>query len=77
MSNARSSVSKTARQAARIYDDAIERGKDHPHATRILARAWLGVIWRCWQDDTAYEPARHHALQAMQQTAVQHTAEAA
>lgn len=58
--------------AARIYDDAIARGKDHAHATRILARAWLGVIWRCWQDDTAYEPARHRALQA-----VRHTAEAA
>ena len=56
--------------AARIYDDAIARGKDHPHATRILARAWLGVIWRCWQDDTAYEPARHRALQAMQDTAM-------
>ncbi len=55
--------------AARIYDDAIARGKDHPHATRILARAWLGVIWRCWQDDAAYEPARHHALQAMRVTA--------
>lgn len=55
--------------AARIYDDAIARGKDHPHATRILARAWLGVIWRCWQDDTAYEPARHRALQALLRTA--------
>lgn len=58
--------------AARIYDDAIARGKDHPHATRILARAWIGVIWRCWQDDSAYEPARHRALQA-----VLHPAEAA
>ena len=55
--------------AARVYDDAIARGKDHPHATRILARAWLGVIWRCWQDDTAYEPARHRALQATLPTA--------
>jgi hypothetical protein len=30
---------------------------------RILARAWLDVIWRCWQDHTAYDPARHRALQ--------------
>jgi transposase len=51
--------------AAKIYNDAIARGKDHPHATRILARAWLGVIWRCWQDETAYAPARHGALQAL------------
>ncbi len=29
---------------------------------RILARAWLYVIWRCWQDGTAYDPAKHNAL---------------
>jgi transposase len=51
--------------AAKIYNDAIARGKDHPHATRILARAWLGVIWRCWQDHTAYQPDQHNALQTL------------
>jgi transposase len=49
--------------AARLYDDATARGKDHPHAVRIVARAWLYVIWHCWQDSTAYDPARHKALQ--------------
>jgi transposase len=49
--------------AAQLYNDAIARGKDHPHATRILARAWLYVIWHCWQNHTAYDPARHKALQ--------------
>ena len=49
--------------AAAIYDNARARGKDHPHAVRILARAWLHVIWRCWQDGTAYDPAKHNALQ--------------
>jgi transposase len=49
--------------AARLYDDAIARGHDHPHAVRILARAWLYVIWHCWQDRVAYDPARHKALQ--------------
>jgi transposase len=34
-------------RAAQLYDDAIARGKDHPHATRIVARAWLYVIWHC------------------------------
>jgi transposase len=48
--------------AAAIYDAARARGKDHPHAVRILARAWLYVIWRCWQDGTAYDPAKHNAL---------------
>ncbi|MDK3256606.1 hypothetical protein [Blastococcus capsensis] len=30
---------------------------------RILARAWLYVIWHCWQAGEAYDPARHHAPQ--------------
>src|SRR5712691_12106802 len=41
------------------------RGHDHPHAVRILARAWLFVIWHCWQDGVAYDPARHRALQTL------------
>ena len=49
--------------AARLYDEAIARGKDHPHAVRIVARAWLYIIWHCWQDGVAYDPARHKALQ--------------
>lgn len=55
--------------AAKIYNDAIARGKDHPHATRILARAWLGVIWRCWQTETAYDPDHHGALKTLLNTA--------
>ena len=51
--------------AAKIYNDAIARGKDHPHATRILARAWLSVIWRCWQNETVYDPDQHGALRAL------------
>ncbi|MEV0391470.1 IS110 family transposase, partial [Nonomuraea sp. NPDC050643] len=51
--------------AAQLYNAAIARGKDHPHATRILARAWLYVIWHCWQDGLAYDPAKHGALQAL------------
>lgn len=45
--------------ARRIYDDAIARGKRHPHAVRILARAWVRVIWRMWQDGKAYDITRH------------------
>jgi transposase len=48
-----------------IYRDARDRGKDHPHAIRILARSWVLVIWRCWQDGTAYDPAKHTAAQAL------------
>jgi transposase len=46
-----------------LYQRARARGHDHPHAVRILARAWLYVIWHCWQDGAAYDPARHKALQ--------------
>jgi len=42
-----------------LYRRARERGADHPHATRILARAWLRVLWRCWQDRALYDPAQH------------------
>ncbi len=49
--------------ATAIYDEARARGKDRPHAVRITARAWIYVIWRCWQDSVAYDPAKHNALQ--------------
>ena len=45
--------------AAAVYARAVARGCDHPHAIRILARAWARVLWRCWQDATPYDPARH------------------
>lgn len=51
--------------AERVYRDAIDRGADHPHAIRILAKAWCRVIWRCWQDREAYDPNRHGALQRL------------
>lgn len=54
--------------AAKIYKDAINRGKRHPHATRILARAWIRVIWRCWHDGTAYNPGLHQAAVMLQAT---------
>lgn len=46
-----------------LYQQARTRGHDHPHAVRILGRAWANVIWRCWQDGVAYDPTRHNALQ--------------
>jgi transposase len=47
--------------AADIYNRARAAGKDHPHAVRILARAWIRIIWRCWHDNTPYDPAKHGA----------------
>lgn len=44
--------------ADRIYRDARARGCRHAHAIRILARAWLRVIWACWHTNTPYDPSR-------------------
>ncbi|MFG2848269.1 IS110 family transposase, partial [Kitasatospora sp. NPDC048296] len=46
-------------RAAEIYNDARARKKRHPHAVRILARAWLRVIWACRRDGTCYDPVTH------------------
>lgn len=48
-----------------IYTRARARGCDHPHAIRILGRAWLRVLWRIWQDQRPYDPARHGNLQRL------------
>lgn len=51
--------------AAKVYNDARAAGKDHPHATRILARAWIRVIWPCWINGVPYDPALHGAAAAL------------
>jgi transposase len=55
--------------AAHVYAQARARGCDHPHAIRILARAWLRVIWRAWIDRKPYDPAQHRAAQMLLKTA--------
>jgi transposase len=55
--------------AATVYAKARARGCDHPHAVRILSRAWLRVIWRAWIDRKPYDPARHGGAQLLLQTA--------
>jgi transposase len=51
--------------ARQRYQQLRADGKSHPHAERILARTWTHIIWRCWQDHTPYDPARHGALQRL------------
>jgi hypothetical protein len=51
--------------AAHVYNRARARGCDHPHAVRILARAWVRVIWRAWTDRKPYDPTRHGAAQLL------------
>jgi transposase len=47
--------------AADIYRRAKQRGCRHPHAIRILARAWIRVLWRAWNDRKPYDPYAHLA----------------
>jgi transposase len=54
--------------AADIYTRARARNLRHPHAVRILARAWIRIIWRCWQDGVAYEPDKHGGHQKLLMT---------
>lgn len=51
--------------AAAVYARARGRGCDHPHAIRILARAWLRVLWRCWQDHRPYDVTLHRAARLL------------
>jgi transposase len=70
--NATSVLADTSRHhnpwAADIYQRARARGHTHPHAIRILGRAWLRIIWRIWQDQTPYDPTRHRNLNRLLNT---------
>jgi transposase len=52
--------------AEEVYRRARARGQDHPHAIRTLGRAWLRVLWRCWQDRAPYDPALHGNFRRLQ-----------
>lgn len=51
--------------AAGVYASARSRGCDHPHAIRVLSRAWLRVLWRAWTDRKPYDPALHGGAKAL------------
>jgi len=51
--------------AAEVYRRAVERDCSHPHAVRVLGRAWVRVIWRCWVDGTPYDVDRHGAAREL------------
>jgi transposase len=55
--------------AASVYTAARTRGCDHPHAVRVLARAWIRVLWRCWHDRQPYNPVLHGAMNRLAPTA--------
>ncbi len=51
--------------ASDVYRRARARGCDHPHAIRVLGRAWVRVIWRMWQDGIPYDPSKHGGLRRL------------
>lgn len=51
--------------AAALYAAARQRGCHHPHAIRILARAWVRVLWRCWHDHRPSDVTLHRAAQRL------------
>ena len=50
---------KASPWAEHVYQQARARGCRHPHAIRILARAWARVLHACWTNGTLYDPTRH------------------
>jgi len=61
---------KTSPWAAALYQRARDRGCDHAHACRILARAWCRVLWSCWQKRVPYDASKHAAACAFTARAV-------
>ena len=55
---------KTSPWAAALYQRARDRGCDHPHACRIVARAWCRVLWSCWHKRVPYDPTKHAAARS-------------
>jgi len=54
--------------AADVYHRARSRGCDHTHAVRILARAWVRVMWRAWYTRSPYQPHLHRSAAAFNAT---------
>jgi len=47
--------------AAHLYLKARKRGCDHPHAIRVLAKAWCRVLYKAWTSLQPYDPSKHNA----------------
>lgn len=52
-----------------LYDQQIAKGKSRWAAIRMVAFKWLRILWRCWQNRTAYDENKY--LQSLQRDGVQ------
>ena len=50
--------------AAHLYATARARGCRHPHAVRILARAWVRILLKIWTTRVLYDPDKHVGAQS-------------
>lgn len=51
-----------------LYETARAAGQGHHRALRGIAARWVRILWRCWQDNTAYDISRHpHRREALHQ----------
>lgn len=50
--------------ARAYYEQQRQRGADHHAAVRSLAYKWIRILYRCWQDRTAYDEQAY--LQSLQ-----------
>ena len=47
-------------QWARVYYQRMsQKGKKHAVIIRALAFKWIRILWKCWQERTAYHEARY------------------
>jgi transposase len=57
---------KTSPWAAAAFREARdERSQRYHRALRGLAARWMRILWRCWTDNQAYNPARHTTAVAL------------
>lgn len=51
--------------AAQAFRQARDRGQPYHRALRGLAARWMRILWRCWTDNTTYDPSKHTAAAAL------------
>ena len=56
---------KTCGWAQAYYQAKRAKGHNHASALRCLGKRWLKLLWRMWQNHTAYDESKH--LQALRQ----------
>jgi hypothetical protein len=64
MSKARLVITAVIVEKRPVSEVASAYGVARSWIYTLLARAWLRIIWRCWQDGAAFDPALHRARQA-------------